>query len=190
MKYDIILAGVGGQGVLSLAAVIAGAALKSGLVVRQSEVHGMAQRGGSVLAHMRISDLPIHGDLVPRGRADMLLAMEPMEALRYTGYLSPNGVLISAVEPVINIPNYPAVEKIIEVLGAAPHSRLIPVKELALKAGHPKTANLVLVGAASRYIPIPESSMTDSIETIFGSKGEAIVEMNRRAFSLGRDEGS
>jgi len=183
MKYDIILAGVGGQGVLSLAAIIATAAMKSGLQVRQSEVHGMAQRGGSVLAHLRISDRPIVSDLIARGRADMVLGMEPMETLRYADYLSADGVLVTASEPFVNIPDYPDVETILSAIRSAPKYRLREAKT----TGSIKAANIVLVGAASEFIPVSEGAVFEAIESIFGRKGADVVELNRKAFVLGRE---
>ena len=186
MKYDIILAGVGGQGVLSLATVIAAAAARAGLNVRQSEVHGMAQRGGSVLAHLRISDQPIHSDLVPRGRAQLVLAMEPLEALRYTDYLAPDGAVVSGVEAFRNIEPYPELGRILPSLRAIARHRLINSAELARQAGHPKSANLVLVGAASAFMPLDEVTIKASIADIFGRKGAEMVALNQRAFDLGK----
>ena len=186
MTCDIILAGVGGQGVLSLATIIAAAAKRQGLHVRQSEVHGMAQRGGSVLAHLRIADKTIVSDLIPRGRADLILAMEPLEARRYTDYLKPDGALVSAVEPFININNYPDVETFLVPLRGIAKHRLLATAELARQAGHPKSANLVLVGAAAAYLPLTEANFMASIEDIFGRKGAEMVALNRRAFQLGQ----
>jgi indolepyruvate ferredoxin oxidoreductase beta subunit len=186
MTYNIILAGVGGQGVLSLATVIAAAADRAGLKVRQSEVHGMAQRGGSVLAHLRISDRTIHSDLVPRGRADLILAMEPLEALRYTDYLSAEGAVVSGIETIRNIDSYPEIGSILSPLRSIAKHRLINTADLARQAGHPKSANLVLVGAASAYLPLDEATVKASIGDIFGRKGAEMVALNVRAFDLGK----
>ena len=141
MKFEVILAGVGGQGVLSVGAIISGAAVKEGLNVRQSEVHGMAQRGGAVLAHLRISDKNIAADMVPRGAADMILSMEPLEAIRYALWLTPKGasgqpgVLISAADPLENIPNYPDLSEIHNTIKKFPMHRIIEAAALAKEAG-------------------------------------------------------
>src|SRR4030042_5605627 len=107
MKQDIILAGVGGQGILSIAFVIAGAALEDGLEVKQAEVHGMSQRGGAVQSHLRLSQERIFSDLIPKGEADLILSVEPLEALRYVDYLRPEGMVVSSRPPFVNIPDYP-----------------------------------------------------------------------------------
>jgi len=186
MKYDIILAGVGGQGVLSLATVIAAGATRAGLTVRQSEVHGMAQRGGSVLAHLRLSDSTIFSDLIPRGRADLVLAMEPLEALRYTDYLAPEGAVVSGIEPFLNIDAYPELERILGSLRSISRHRLVAAAPLAKQAGHSRSANVVLVGAASAFIPLDESFFRAGIGDIFGRKGPEVVALNDKAFTLGR----
>lgn len=190
MTYNIVLAGVGGQGVLSLATIIAAAAKNEQFSVRQSEVHGMAQRGGSVLAHLRISDASIPGDLIPRGKADMILSMEPLEGLRYLDFLKPDGVIVSAAEPFRNIPEYPPEDEIIATLELVPGSRVINTALLAREAGHSKSANVVLVGAASTYLPMKTDSFLEAIRSILGRKGEHFVELNRHAFRLGRSASS
>ncbi len=187
MKYDIILCGVGGQGVLSVAAAIAAAAASEGLKVRQSEVHGMAQRGGAVMSHLRLSDETIPGDLVPRGGADLIISMEPLEALRYTAYLKPEGFCVTAGEPFENIPNYPALETVLSKVEALPNSRLISAAALAKESGNRRAVNMVMVGAASAFLPLPEKSLKSAISSLFSRKGEKIVEMNLTAFSSGRD---
>ena len=186
MKYDIILSGVGGQGVLSVAAIISIGAMSEGLEVRQSEVHGMSQRGGAVLAHLRISDRTIQGDLVAKGSAEMILSMEPLESLRYLDYLAPDGVLVTSSVPLENIPNYPDLDGILEKVGRVPGSRLVDTKALAREAGSPRTVNMVMVGAASAAMPITEDAIRGAVRTLFGRKGEEVVAMNLRAFELGR----
>ncbi|MCL1874618.1 MAG: 2-oxoacid:acceptor oxidoreductase family protein, partial [Clostridiales bacterium] len=151
MKCDVILAGVGGQGVLSVAAVIAWAAVEEGLAVRQSEVHGMAQRGGAVLAHLRIADKSITCDLVPRGGADLILAMEPLESLRYAAWLSGGGALVTAAEPFVNIPDYPELGGILSAIKTFPLYRIVEAAALAKEAGFAKSVNMVMVGAASAF---------------------------------------
>jgi indolepyruvate ferredoxin oxidoreductase, beta subunit len=187
MKYDIVLCGVGGQGVLSLAAAIAGAAMKEGLSVRQSEVHGMAQRGGAVSANLRMSSEPILGDLIPRGGADMILSMEPMESLRYLEWMASGGILVSAKEPFVNIPNYPEPGTLYEAIGRLPRSVLVEAQALAKKAGNARAVNTVLVGAASRYLPLKPESLEAAIAEAFAPKGEALVSVNVSAFRAGRE---
>src|SRR5512133_1645439 len=154
MKCDIIAAGVGGQGVLSVSAIIAASALRAGLHAVQSEVHGMSQRGGAVVAHLRISDQPIHSATVGLGRADLVISMEPLESLRYLEYLAPNGTIISSIEPVKNFDGYPDVETILDEVRRIPGSLLIDATKLAREAGNPKAANVIMVGAASHHLPI------------------------------------
>lgn len=185
MKYDIILSGVGGQGVLSLAAVIATAAADAGYAVRQSEVHGMAQRGGAVMAHMRISDGEIYSDLIAQGCADMVLSMEPMESLRYTGWLSKDGVLVTARSPFVNIPNYPDEQQIYSAIEALPKSCIVDDKELAKEAGSAKAGNMVMIGAAEAYLPLSMDDLKGAAEKLFAKKGEKVVEVNFKALELG-----
>lgn len=187
MKYDVILAGVGGQGVLSVAAVIALGAKKQGLAVRQSEVHGMAQRGGAVQAHLRLSDRTIVSDLIGKASADMILSMEPIESLRYLEYLKAEGVLITSSDPVKNIPNYPDLEGIYDRIRSLPSSRLIRAAELAGEAGSARSTNMVMVGAASPYLPVDEMHLLAAMEELFSRKGEKVVTINRKAFQAGRD---
>jgi len=186
MKCDVILAGVGGQGVLSIAAIIAQAAVGDGLEVRQSEVHGMAQRGGAVLAHLRISDKPIASDLVPKGAADLILSMEPLESLRYAEWLSPKGALVSAAEPLVNIPNYPDLEGILKTIKTFPVNRIVEAADLAKKSGLAKAVNVVMVGAASPFLPIKTETMEATIEKMFSGKDKATVDANKKAFLYGR----
>jgi len=193
MKCDIVLAGVGGQGVLSVAAIIAQAAVTEGLEVRQSEVHGMAQRGGAVLAHLRIADSTIASDLVPRGGADLILSMEPLESLRYAAWLSPklasgqSGALVSAAEPLINIPNYPDISGIIKAIEGFPIHRIVEAAAIAKEVGLAKSVNMVMVGAASAFIPIQSETLEETIKKMFSHKDQATVEANIKAFRAGRN---
>ena len=186
MKYDIILAGVGGQGVLSVAAGIATGAMLQGLNVRQSEVHGMAQRGGAVMSHLRISDEEIPGDLVGLGNADMVLSMEPLEALRYVQYLAKDGKLVTAVNPVINIPDYPDEQKILESVEATGVAVTVDAKSIAKDSGNMRATNMAMVGAASKFLPIEQQKIEEAIKKMFQSKGETIIEQNISAFRRGR----
>lgn len=187
MKYDMILCGVGGQGVLSVSAIIASSAMKEGLHVKQSEVHGMSQRGGAVSANLRLSDQPISSDLIARGRAAMILSMEPMESLRYLEYLAPDGVLITTTEPVVNISNYPDLDEVHKSIRALPHYILLEASKLAKEAGSSRATNMVLAGAASHYVPVKIETMEQLIRDMFGRKGEKVVESNLKAFRLGRE---
>jgi indolepyruvate ferredoxin oxidoreductase beta subunit len=186
MKYDIILSGVGGQGILSVAAVIATAAMNEGYRVRQSEVHGMAQRGGAVQAHLRISDGNIPSDLIGRGRADMILSMEPLESLRYLDYLKPDGRLVSASEAFTNIPDYPDENGIHRAISKVANSRLIATKDLAKQAGSIRAANMVLIGAAAPYLPLKPEAIQKAVADLFMRKGKETVDINLKALEMGR----
>ncbi|MCL2759160.1 MAG: indolepyruvate oxidoreductase subunit beta [Treponema sp.] len=186
MKYDVILAGVGGQGVLSVASIIAHAALSEGLEVRQSEVHGMAQRGGQVISHMRISDKKIAGDLVPKGGADMIIAMEPLEGLRYISYLKSGGILVTSSQPFINMPNYPEINGLLSSIKKLPKSRIIQTTELAKEAGLAKAVNTVMVGAASCFLPLKSQYLEKTIADAFSKKDASVVQANTKAFKLGK----
>ena len=189
MKVDAVLAGVGGQGLLSLAAVIGGAALERGLHLKQSEVHGMAQRGGVVSSHLRLGDRPIHSDLIPRGAADLVLSLEPMEALRYLSFLAPEGTVVTSTTPVRNIEPYPPLEEVLRGLSALPRALLVDAEGIAEKAGSPRSANLVLLGAAAPFLHLSEEGLERAIGHVFAGKGDTLVEANRSAFRLGLAEG-
>ena len=186
MICNMILCGVGGQGVLSLAAIIAKASLSAHLNVRQSEVHGMSQRGGEVSSHLRIGDEEIVGDLVPSGTADLIISMEPMESLRYLNYLKPNGIVITASEPVKNISNYPDVNAVYAKIAEIPGSICLEAETLAEAAGSLRASNMVLIGAASSFLPLETDGLQNAIRETFASKGESIVETNLKAFDAGR----
>jgi indolepyruvate ferredoxin oxidoreductase beta subunit len=186
MKYDIILAGVGGQGVLSVSAIIASSAMKEGLHVKQSEVHGMSQRGGAVLANLRLSDRPIASDLIPLGRASMILSMEPVESLRYLRYLDPAGAIVTSSDPFLNIPDYPPLDSILAAIRTLPGAALIEAERLAREAGSARATNMVMVGAASHRLPVQVETLTQFIESMFARKGEKTVATNLKAFEAGR----
>lgn len=188
MKTDIILAGVGGQGILSIATVIGQAALEENLYIKQAEVHGMSQRGGDVQSNLRISDKPIASDLISLGQADIIIAMEPMEALRYKQYLNPEGWVITSSNPFVNIANYPTQEAVIEELKELKNLILIDTETLGKEHKMPKAVNMILLGAASRALQsISFEKLCQSVRTIFGAKGESIVEMNIKALEIGRN---
>jgi indolepyruvate ferredoxin oxidoreductase beta subunit len=188
MRFDCILAGVGGQGVLSLSAVIGAAATRDGLYVTQSEVHGMAQRGGAVVSHLRISDEPIASALIPLGTASLVLSLEPLEALRYLDYLAPDGWLITASNPVENIADYPNPDALLDRIRELPHPLVVDGERLAKKAGSAKATNVVMVGAAARLLPVKPSSLDASVRELFAAKGERAVDANLRALEVGREE--
>jgi indolepyruvate ferredoxin oxidoreductase beta subunit len=185
VRADVVLAGVGGQGVLSVAALLAEAARREGLTVKQAEVHGMAQRGGAVQATLRIAAGEIASELVPRGAATMILGMEPVEALRYLDFLAPDGVLLTAADPVRNVPDYPPLEAVhdrVRALGGL----LVDADRLAREAGSPRASNVVMVGAASTRLDLPEDVLEACIRDGFAVKGERVVEINLLAFRAGR----
>ena len=186
MKNDIILAGVGGQGILSIAAIIGYAAVDSGLYLKQAEVHGMSQRGGDVQSHLRISEQEIFSDLIPFGGADMILSVEPMESLRYLPYLSPEGWLITNTRPFKNIPNYPDEEPLMRGITALPQHVALDADNIARELGTARAANIVMLGAASPFIDLPFEKLKEGIQFIFGRKGEKIVETNLNALEAGR----
>ena len=186
MKKDIILAGVGGQGILTIATIIGDAAAVAGINLKQAEVHGMSQRGGDVQSNLRLSTETIYSDLVREGTADLIISMEPMEALRYLPYLNKEGWVVTSSQPLKNIPNYPDEEAIIEELQALPHMAALAIEDIAKQNNMPKSANIVLLGMAAPYIEIlsPEQ-LRQSIARVFASKGEQVVKINQQAFDLG-----
>lgn len=185
MKTDIILSGVGGQGILSIAAVIGKAALKDGLYMKQAEVHGMSQRGGDVQSNLRISDKPIASDLIPRGGADLIISLEPMESLRYLPYLKKDGWLVTNSEPFINIPNYPEIDKIMAELDKLPHKVILDVEKIAKEVASARSANIVMLGASAPFLGIEYAKIEEGIRSIFGRKGEDVVNMNLKALKAG-----
>lgn len=181
MKTDIILAGVGGQGILSIAAVIGEAALEAGLYMKQAEVHGMSQRGGDVQSHLRISDKPVASDLIPLGNADIIISLEPMEALRYLPYLKKDGWIVTGSKPFENISNYPDMENLMKEYNSLPNKVILDVEQIAKDLGAPRSGNVVLLGAAAPYLGIDFCRLENGIKSIFGKKGEEIVEINLKA---------
>lgn len=186
MKRDIILAGVGGQGILSIAAIIGYAAVEAGLYLKQAEVHGMSQRGGDVQSHLRLSDREIASDLIPEGKADMILSVEPMESLRYLPYLSQQGWLITSTKPFINIPNYPEEQQVMAEIKKLPNNITLDAEGIAAEIGSSRSANMVILGAASPYLDMEFSKLEDAIRFVFGRKGEELVNLNLKALQAGR----
>jgi len=187
MKSDIVIAGVGGQGVVSIAVIIASSAMEEGLQVKQAEVHGMSQRGGAVQSNLRLADGPIHSDIVPKGRANLVIAMEPLESLRYVDYLSPEGMLFTSMEPVLNIPDYPPLDDLLAKVRELPQAVLVDARALATEAGAARATNMVMIGAASHHLPIKPETIQKLIRSMFAGKGDKVVSTNLRAFELGRE---
>ena len=186
MKKDIILAGVGGQGILAIATVIGEAALQEGLYLKQAEVHGMSQRGGDVQSNLRLSSEPIMSDLIPKGGADLIISLEPMEALRYVSYLKPDGWIVTSCVPFLNIPNYPELDQVLARIRSYDHHVLLDVESLAKEAGAPaQAANMVLLGAAIPMLGIDHDKMIAGVARVFARKGEAVVNTNVAAVEAG-----
>ncbi len=187
MKKDIILAGVGGQGVLSVSALIGLAAMKAGLHLKQAEVHGMSQRGGEVHSHLRLADTEITSDLIPEGKADLILSIEPMEGLRYLPMLAPNGWLITNTHPYINIPNYPDLELILGEIRKVPHHLAVDAEVMAKEIGSSRAVNTIVLGASIPFLIIPYEKFEEAIADLFASKGKDLIDMNLAALKRGRE---
>lgn len=185
MNTDIILSGVGGQGILSIATIIGAAAINDNLYIKQAEVHGMSQRGGDVQSNLRISSTPIASDLIPLGKADLIISLEPMEAMRYLPYLKKDGWVITNTEPFVNIPDYPDLDTLMQRIEALPHHVALDVAAIASEVSSPRAANIVLLGAAAPFLGIDIAKIEDGIHSVFARKGDAIVEMNIKAFRAG-----
>lgn len=187
MKTDMIIAGVGGQGILSIAAALGSAALDNDLYMKQAETHGMSQRGGDVQSFMRISDKPIYSDLIPKGHADIILSVEPMEALRYLPYLKKDGYVVSNSIPFVNIPDYPKMENLEKTIKDLPRHVLIDADKIAEEeTGSKRAFNFVMLGAASPFIDVPFEYLEEGIRKIFARKGSEVIEMNIKALHAGR----
>ena len=186
MKTDIILCGVGGQGILSIATIIGEAAMNENLYIKQAEVHGMSQRGGDVQSNLRLSSEPIMSDLIPKGGADLIISLEPMEALRYVEYLKPDGWIVTSCVPFLNIPNYPEQEEVLARVRSYEHHVLLDVEALAKEACAPaQAANMVLLGAAIPMLGIEHDKMIAGVARVFARKGEAVVNTNINAVEKG-----
>lgn len=183
MKKDIILCGVGGQGILSIATVIGEAATAEGFYLKQAEVHGMSQRGGDVQSHLRLSTEPIFSDLIPLGGADLIISMEPMEALRYLPWLRADGTVVTASKPLVNIPDYPEEAALRAELSKLPHLVCEDIDAMAVKAGNPRGANMALLGLAADSLEIvSRQALREALKRVFAPKGEAIVEVNLKCY--------
>lgn len=187
MKIDIVIAGVGGQGIVSIAATIGYAAVEAGLYLKQSEVHGMSQRGGDVSSNLRLSDAEIFSDLIPNGTADMIISVEPMESLRYLPMLSPNGWLVTNTQPYVNISNYPSMDSIMAEIKKFPRNIAVDADAIAKELGSVKSANMVILGAATPFINMPYEKIENAVKTIFRRKGEDVVNLNLQCIKAGRE---
>jgi len=187
MKTDIILCGVGGQGILSIATIIGEAAMKENLYIKQAEVHGMSQRGGDVQSNLRISSDPINSDLIALGGADVIISMEPMEALRYLPFLNKEGWIITSSAPFVNIPNYPEMEKLMDDYKKLDRVIMIDIEKMAKDNGVPRSANVILLGAAQKALGIEYDKLEGAIQRVFARKGEKIVEQNIKALAIGKE---
>jgi indolepyruvate ferredoxin oxidoreductase, beta subunit len=190
MKNDIILSGVGGQGILSIAAAIGLAAVANDLFLKQSEVHGMSQRGGDVQSHLRLSDKPLWSDLIPFGKADLIISVEPMESLRYLPWLSKGGWLVTNSEPFINIPDYPPTRDILDEIKKIKNHIIIDADRIAKESGSVRSGNMVILGAASPFINMSFEWLEEAIRNLFRRKGGEIVEINLKALRAGREYSS
>lgn len=185
---NVLISGVGGQGVVLASYVLSHAALAAGFEVKQSEVHGMSQRGGSVMSHLRFGR-QVWSPLVSPGTADVLLSFEALEALRYLHWLRPGGrVIYNAVQinpsPVAaGLAIYPT-DVAARIAAIDPGATAVDAAALAARAGEPRAANMVMLGAVSRVLPLSESSMKDVIAATVPPK---TVDANLRAFTLGHE---
>lgn len=188
MKTDIILCGVGGQGILSIATIIGEAAMNENLFIKQAEVHGMSQRGGDVQSNLRISSNPIASDLIGIAQADVIISMEPMEALRYLPYLNKDGWIITSSSPFVNIPNYPDIDKVMEELNKVGNVIVVDIDRLAKENGIPRSANVILLGAAQKALGIDYDKLEEAVTRVFQRKGQVVVDANIKALALGKKE--
>ncbi|NOU47245.1 MAG: indolepyruvate oxidoreductase subunit beta [Bacteroidales bacterium] len=185
MRKNIILAGVGGQGILSIAACIGLAAIEEGLFLKQAEVHGMSQRGGAVQSHLRLSSDEISSDLIPEGKADLIISVEPMESLRYLPMLSADGLIITSINPFININNYPDLEVILMEIWKQNNYYTLDADAIAKECGSVKAANMVILGAAVPFLGLNPQSIDNAIRNLFKNKGEDMINMNLSAKNAG-----
>jgi indolepyruvate ferredoxin oxidoreductase, beta subunit len=187
MKTDIILSGVGGQGIVTIGATVGMAALHNNMHLKQSEVHGMSQRGGAVQSHLRISEKPIASDLIPHGTADVIISVEPIEGLRYLPYLSKNGWLITNTTPFVNIPNYPDMKMVMDSIKAMNRHIALDADTMAKEMKASRSSNIIVLGAASPFLNISYEKLEEGIKSIFGRKGQEIVDINLKALKVGRN---
>lgn len=188
-KFDLLITGVGGQGAILASDIIGKAAVTAGLSIRAAETHGMAQRGGSVVNHIRIGQT--YGSMIPKKGADLMLALEPMEAVRYLDFLKDGGIIIVNTQPVVPVTvtsgqaKYPEVSDILDALSEKYIVKAFNADELAFEAGSRLAMNVVMVGAVSGYLPIPKETLIESVKALVPQK---TIEVNLRAFEAGRQK--
>jgi len=188
-KLDLLITGVGGQGAILASDVIGKAAVTAGLPIRAAETHGMAQRGGSVVNHIRVGN--DYGSMIPKKGADLLLALEPMEAVRYLDFLKDGGIIIMNTQPIIpvtvtsGLTKYPEVSDILDFLSEKYIVKAFNADDLAYEAGNRLAMNVVMVGAVSGYLPIPKETLLESVKALVPQK---TIEVNLRAFEAGRQK--
>jgi len=185
--FGVVVAGVGGQGAITIAQLILGAAWMSDLSAMQSEVHGMSQRGGEVSAHILFSKHPVSSPTIEAGNADLLIGMEPLETLRYLHYLKKEGHAVSSSIPLINMDNYPEPEKMLNLLQTTEGVLMIDTDALASELHFAQAGNIALLGAASHYMPLEADIWIKTISERFKSKGDKVVDKNLLAFNHGRE---
>ena len=184
--HGIVLSGVGGQGVLSLAQIVLEALRRSGFHALQSEIHGMSQRGGSVHAQVCFSEVPLTSPIIDEGCAELLIALEPLEALRYVAMLRMDGHLVVSEEPQVNMEGYPPLDDVYAALKAVRGAHLLDTEDLARRLNHRQAGGMALLGMASRHLPVPEATWHAVITERFEAKGARIIEKNLEAFEAGR----
>ena len=171
---------------MSIAAVIGEAAVKNNLYMKQAEVHGMSQRGGDVQSNLRISDAPIASDLIAKGSADLIISLEPMESLRYLPYLKKDGWLVTNETPLVNIPDYPDLNDVLNEVRKVKNHVILDVEKIAKELGSTRVANMVMLGASTPFLNISYDKIKDGIRSIFERKGEEVIDLNLRALEAGR----
>jgi indolepyruvate ferredoxin oxidoreductase beta subunit len=194
MEYNIIISGIGGQGVLTVARILGEAALYSGIKVRMSEVHGLSQRFGSIFAHVRMGD-QVYGGLVPMGKGNMLLALEPAESLRYMHYMKKGGALVLNKNPIeppqvsMGLFNYPNLLKIKDIAAEKFGLRVIEVdaKKIAAEAGGELAQNSAMLGAALEIpgFPLTREAIVYAVRKVISSR---YADINIKAIDLGSEE--
>ena len=180
-KTNIIIVGVGGQGILLTSKILGYLALKMGEEVKVSEVHGMSQRGGSVITHVRIGE-DIHSPLVDPGEADFVLSFEKLEALRAEYFLKEGGVLISNTQEILPMPVITGAAQYPEKAPETKKNVMLDALALAEEAGSSRAVNIVLLGVLARFLDWPEESWEDAIAASVPPK---TLEINLRAFRAG-----
>lgn len=183
----VIVAGVGGQGAITVSQLILGAAWKSGYYTLQSEVHGMSQRGGSVNAQILFDKKEVTSPVIMEGRGDLLIGLEPLETLRYLNLLDEGAFVISSVSPIKNMMTYPEIGKIIAELKKIPGVLLIDTEKLSVELDNKNAGNMILLGVASKHLPFEDNTWYEVINERFEGKSEVLIKKNIEAFEYGKN---